>query len=169
VDLNPIRAKIAASPESSDFTSAQDRLADLKTAEEVSTPDAQDNRIEHGERAGWLAPIPLEPKRQAVRGRTSERRASNKGCLLMGLGDYLQLLDWTGRQIRSGKRGAMPADLEPLFERLGISTELWVDCVVNFRKWFRSSVGRPKSMEAAAETRGHNRAISIRSARRAFP
>ena len=86
----------------------------------------------------------------------------------MGLGDYLQLLDWTGRQIRSDKRGAMPANLEPLFERLGISPELWVDCVLNFRKWFRSSVGRPKSMEAAAEARGHNRAISINSARRAF-
>ena len=38
--------------------------------------------------------------------------------------------------------------------------ELWVDCVLNFRKWFRSSGGRPKSMDAAAETRGHNRAIS---------
>ena len=163
-----MRAKIAATPESSDFTSVQDRIVDLKAANEVSTPDAQDNRIEHGERAGWLSPIPLEPKRQAVRAKKTARRASNKGCLSMGLGDYLQLLDWTGRQIRSHKRGAMPANLEPLFERLGISTELWVDCVLNFRKWFRSSVGRPKSMEAAAETRGHNRAISINSARRAF-
>ena len=191
VDLNPVRANIAVSPESSDFTSAQDRIVDLKAAEEVSTPevapssglsatfspdagekglseDTKDNRVEHGQRAGWLAPIPLEPKRQAVRAKTTERRASNKGCLSMGLGDYLQLLEWTGRQIRSDKRGAMPANLEPLFERLGISTELWVDCVLNFRKWFRSSVGRPKSMEAAAETRGHTLAISINSARRAF-
>ena len=191
VDLNPVRANIATSPESSDFTSAQDRIVDLKTAEEVSTrentpssgllatfspdagekeqgEDARDKRVEHGERAGWLAPIPLEPKRQAVRAKNSVRRASNKGCLSMGLGDYLQLLDWTGRQIRSDKRGAMPANLEPLFERLGISTELWVDCVLNFRKWFRSSVGRPKSMEAAAKTHGHNRAISINSAWRVF-
>lgn len=168
VDLNPVRAKIATNPESSDFTSAQDRIVDLKTAGEVSTPDAQDNRIEHGERAGWLAPIPLELKRQAVRAKKTVRRASNKGCLQMGLGDYMQLLDWTGRQIRSDKRGAMPTNLEPLFERLGISTELWVDCVVNFGKWFRSSVGRPKSMEIAAEARGHHRALSIRSARRAF-
>ena len=107
--------------------------------------------------------------RKVLPGRQDQlRRASNKGCLSMGLGDYLQLLDWTGRQIRSDKRGAMPANLEPLFQRLGISTELWVDCVVNFRKWFRSSVGRPKSMEAAAETRGHNRAISVSSAWRAF-
>ena len=191
VDLNPVRANIATSPESSDFTSAQDRILDLQTAEEVSTPevapssglsatfspdagekghseDTKDNRVEHGERAGWVAPIPLEPKRQAVRAKKPVRRASNKGCLSMAIGDYLQLLDWTGGQIRTDKRGAMPANLEPLFERLAISTELWVDCVLNFRKWFRSSVGRPKSMEAAAETRGHTRAISINSARRAF-
>ena len=168
VDLNPIRAGIATKPETSDFTSAQERLADLKTAEDVSTPDAQDNRIEHGERAGWIAPIPLEPKRQAVRAKKTGRRASSKGCRPMTLGDYLQLLDWTGRQIRTRKRGAMPQNLAPLFERLGISTELWVDCVVNFRKWFRSSVGRPKAMEASADARGQNRAISISSARKAF-
>lgn len=45
------------------------------------------------------------------------------GCLSMGRGDYLQPLDWTGRQIRREKRGSLPANLETLFERLGISTK----------------------------------------------
>ncbi|HQX51258.1 MAG TPA: hypothetical protein PLR25_15185 [Planctomycetaceae bacterium] len=200
VDLNPIRAGIATKPETSDFTSVKERIADLKAAGDVATPkeapstgltatfspdagekgQVEDNRIEHGERAGWLAPIALSgdapssglsatfSPEAGEKGELGRRRASSKGCLPMGLGDYLQLLDWTGRQIRTDKRGAMPQNLEPLFERLGISTELWVDCVVNFRKWFRSSVGRPKSMEAAAESRSQNRAISISSARKAF-
>ena len=103
-----------------------------------------------------------------MREKVTTRQASNKGCLPLCLGDYLQLLDWTGRQIRTEKRGAIPQHLETMLERPGISAELWVDCVVNFRRWFRSSVGRPKSMQSAADTRGHNRAISIRSARNAF-
>jgi hypothetical protein len=55
-----------------------------------------------------------------------------------------------------------------IFERPGISSVLWVESVVNVRKWFYTSVGRPISKEAAAERNGHNRAISIDFARRAF-
>jgi REP element-mobilizing transposase RayT len=130
--------------------------------------NAFDAAMELGARAGWLSPIALQPKRQAVRAKKTERRASNKGFLSLGVGEYLQLLDWTARQVRSDKRGAMPAELEPLFERLQISAELWVDCVENFHKWFRSSVGRPKSMATHADAQGHNRAISITSSRRVF-
>jgi hypothetical protein len=112
--------------------------------------------------------IPLQPKRQAVRAKQTDRRASNKGCLSLGLGDYLQLLEWTARQVRTGKRGATPAELAPVFERLEISAELWVECVTHFHKWFRSSVGRPKSKATNAEKKGHNRAISINASRRVF-
>jgi REP element-mobilizing transposase RayT len=190
-DLNPIRAGIAKTPEGSDFTSAQDRLRDLKTAaaecfvaslqcsgkavpstdlEQVPVSERRqfDAAVEHGAKAGWLSPVPLEPKRQAVRAKKTERRASNKGFLPLGIGEYMALLDWTARQVRTDKRGAMPVDLEPIMERLGVSAELWVECVMNFRKWFRSSVGRPKSMSNHADSHGHNRAISISSSRRMF-
>ena len=43
---------MAATPEQSDFTSAQERLADLKSADDVSTADAKDQRTEYGVKAG---------------------------------------------------------------------------------------------------------------------
>jgi hypothetical protein len=134
VDLNPIRAGLAATPESSDFTSAQERIADLKSAEEVSTPNAKDVRIEHGQNAGWLAPVELEPKRKKVREKCSSRRASNQGCVFMTLTEYLQLLDWTGRQLKHSKRGAIPKNAPPILERLDLTPELWLHAVEHFGK-----------------------------------
>jgi REP element-mobilizing transposase RayT len=134
VDLNPVRAGLAATPEKSDFTGAQERIADLKSADDVSTADAKDFRIEHGLNAGWLAPVELEPKRKQAREKCSSRRASNKGCMFMTLAEYLQLLDWTGRQLKPGKRGAIPKNAPPILDRLNLSGELWLHAVEHFGK-----------------------------------
>ncbi|MDA1054676.1 MAG: hypothetical protein O3C40_29965 [Planctomycetota bacterium] len=57
------------------------------------------------------------------------RRASLKGFLSMSLSKYLELLHWTGRQLRSGKRGTIPSALAPILERLGWDTVGWCDLV----------------------------------------
>ena len=36
---------------------------------------------------------------------------------------YLTLLEWTGRQLRAGKRGAIPGQIAPILERLGVIGE----------------------------------------------
>jgi hypothetical protein len=33
---------------------------------------------------------------------------------------YVMLLDWTGRELRRDKRGAIPDDLAPILDRLGV-------------------------------------------------
>jgi hypothetical protein len=41
------------------------------------------------------------------------------------LGDYLELVDWSGRIVREGKRGAIAASTPALLQRLGISEDIW--------------------------------------------
>jgi hypothetical protein len=56
---------------------------------------------------------------------------------------YLDLLDWTGRQIVPDKRGAIPARLAPIVERGGIPTETWLELSLGFGKLFHRVAGCP--------------------------
>jgi REP element-mobilizing transposase RayT len=108
VDLNPIRAAVAQTPETSEFTSLHDRIVDRQSVAPAPSAAARDTHTEHGPKAGWLAPIALEPPCQQSRNRNTDRRLTNRGCLLMSLDQYLQLADWTGRQLRLDKAGRIP-------------------------------------------------------------
>ena len=104
VDLNPIRAGIATTPEESDFTSIQQRIeqtADLAT----QTP--------------LLLPFAREGKPEAL------------PCYFA---DYLALVDWTGRAIRLDKHGHIPHHLAPVLQRLGIEEGQWLGQVTLFRR-----------------------------------
>jgi REP element-mobilizing transposase RayT len=135
IDLNPIRAGIAETPETSQFTSVFERIAALRkpaggmpasafaarAGEESGAPEgaatlaATRERVRRGD---WLSPFELCP--EGALQPASGSRASNTGCLPMRFADYLELLDWTGRQILHGKRGSIPAELKPILERLQI-------------------------------------------------
>ena len=160
VDLNPIRAGIADSPETSEFTSIKERIDDLKQAEQNLSQDTKtttastarkarkpiipkltaaahkryDERVEHGPQAGWVAPLELEPKRKSARQKHTGRRASNRGCLQMSPADYLLLVEWTGRRTVLGKRGKIPNRIPHLLKRLNLSEELWLHTVQKFSK-----------------------------------
>ena len=97
---------------------------------------------------GWLCPICLDGDAEAKAGRSGNRRASNKAYLPMGFEDYLRILDWTGRQVRSDKRGGIPPELRPILERLGVRGESCVDCVQNFGRLLPS--GRVPRLAGAA-------------------
>jgi hypothetical protein len=40
--------------------------------------------------------------------------------------DYLELVDQTGRALREDKRGGIPSDALPVFQRLGIDPDTWM-------------------------------------------
>lgn len=79
---------------------------------------------------------------------TAGDRASDKGFLPMSVADYLELLEWTARQIRADKRGATPATASRIFERLGIDAEVWCELTRDFGRLFGTVAGKPKVIES---------------------
>jgi hypothetical protein len=153
VDLNPIRAGIAEIPEVSPWTSIYLRIQALLARQSL------DNKVESKSNhnplaAAWLAPIDVDAP--APDGPQAElgHRASDKGFLEMTLEKYLQLLDWSGREIRGDKRGAIPAELAPIIERLNISVEHWLEGLVSFTEWFADFAGRPSTLKTHAAEKG---------------
>jgi hypothetical protein len=111
----------------------------------------EDSRTE--DRSGYsgrhLAPVGLKG-RGGETGPCAHKagaRCSNKGFLPMSTAEYLQLLDWTARQVRSDKQGATPQEFAPLFNLLGISAEIWCRLVKDFGKLFSVVAGRPARID----------------------
>jgi hypothetical protein len=122
IDLNPVAAKIAETPETSDYTSikrrvdhveAQDKTAALEAASDGSVAGSQ--AAAGLEESLWLCPI--EDRREL----DSPREGMIPG---FSLGSYLKLVDYTGRLFREGK-ASISVELAGVFERLGCSAQNW--------------------------------------------
>ncbi|NHN37198.1 hypothetical protein G8764_07845 [Pseudomaricurvus alcaniphilus] len=96
VDLNPIRAGMARTPESSDHTSVKERIQPaFKLAEAIKDQNLT---------AKFNLPIkPLLGFEDTVKSETQTGTP-------LSLSDYLQLVDWTGRAIRDGKQALFQTD-----------------------------------------------------------
>ena len=122
IDLNPVAAGLVAVPEAAAHTSikqrvehvtAQGRIADLKPAEQGSVVGVA--RSSGLEESHWLRPI------EDRRGVDSAREGMIAGFTL---GNYLLLLDYTGRLFREGK-ASLSRELNAVFARLGSHAEGW--------------------------------------------
>ena len=77
-----------------------------------------------------------------------------RGIIITGglsRGDYLELLDWTARQVAPGKRGTTPPSTPPLFQRLSgklPTATAWVELVQDFGKLFATVAGHPQTIRA---------------------
>jgi REP element-mobilizing transposase RayT len=108
VELNPIRAKMATTTESSLFTSIKQRIEKLNTRRNGSIKE----RVTHLPLKSFLLP--------------NERL---KDQIPYHFKEYLYLVDWSGRVIREGKRGAIDSDLPPVLTRLNIDPDYWCDAM----------------------------------------
>ncbi len=119
VDLNPIRAQMAGTPESSDFTSVQQRIMQVK---DDFKPKPSTQKI----------PLPRYPLTNPAELANTSRAAPTSPLLdFIGwvdssagipfrLDDYLELVDWSGRIIRADKSGAIPTGTPSILSRLGV-------------------------------------------------
>ena len=126
----------------------------------------QESRVgDKGDRSGrHLAPVELRGGASTIGPCKNKQgaRCSNKGFLPISTAEYLNLLDWTARQTRSGKRGATPKQFAPLFDRLGISAEIWCRLVKDFGRLFSVVAGQPQRID---EHRSKDRSRRYRTRR----
>ena len=138
VDLNPVRADMAQTPEQSDYTSVKARIEALKNADSPEETNPT-----------YLVPFVGNPREPMPKG------------LPFPLKDYLELLDWTGRIIREDKRGAISELVPPILERLHIEPKQWVYLTTHFESRFKGLVGTALKLKQACKRLGYRRTPNV--------
>lgn len=122
IDLNPLAAGIAATPETSRHTSVRQRVEHARRLGKLDSLKAAAKGSIAGSRAAgrleeshWLCPL------EDLRSKGSSREGMLEN---FSLGSYLLLVDYTSRLCRSGK-ARLSQELAGIFERLGTSAEFW--------------------------------------------
>ena len=132
VDLNPIRAGLAESPEASDYTSIQARLT------QPINPTLSPAAIETQGLQGFSPTVSLKPLLHFDEASTAERQTG----IPFAFQDYLELVDWTGRHVHPNKRGAIARQLPPILTRLNLTPAHWLINSTRFEHVFHRRFGR---------------------------
>jgi hypothetical protein len=105
-----------------------------------------------------MSPIEINQRDDATGpdAESSGRRASRKGFLSVSMLSYLELLDWTGREIQAGKVGVIPKHLAPILSRIGLDSHGWCDLVKKFGRTFKRAAGNAESLATEASHRSQN-------------
>ena len=136
VDLNPVRAKIAATPETSAHTSIQRRILALPQGD------------------GTCQPPQLMPFSDGMV--VKKFNPKQMDSLPIQFAMYLELVDQTGRILREDKPGAIDKNALPILERLNLSSENWLYLTRNFHKPFRNLVGAYFRVKEACKQMGQS-------------
>lgn len=134
VDLNPVRAGMAETPETSDFTSIQQRIAEYARACTDASITSEQPRLTRLD-------SPTDDAHPNAFSFTTE--------------DYLELVDWAGRAIRENKRGSIPSTLPPILQRLQLNPEHYLRHVrKGGRGYHVAAIGKVERLRDVAEQLG---------------
>jgi len=121
--------------EKSDYTSIQERIFTVaKTLKKALQQTAKAKQKKTHQ------PTTLYPFLGA------ERQTDAPG-IAYSIVDYFGLIDWTGRAIRSDKKGAIPTHIQPLLEKLFINEEAWLHGVRDFGQAYGCVVGSQAALK----------------------
>lgn len=139
VDLNPIRANMAETPESSEHTSIQRRIGALY------------RKVGNNQPQGLMPFIGSEALAQ-------ETYLSGSG-LPFDFPMYLDLVESTGRIVRGDKAGAISTNAGHILDRLKITHEHWIYLAENFHSPFKNLVGCYHQLKHAYKQLGLQRTL----------
>jgi REP element-mobilizing transposase RayT len=135
VDLNPIRAALAKTPEQSDYTSLQERI--------------------------------LHPESHVLR--PFAEHADDDVGIPFGLKDYLELVDWAGREIKYGKKGFISEHQPPILNRLGMDAAPILDYLRRTDKQSFGALGPVSLLREFAHSMGRRFIKGVSFGRSLFP
>jgi len=125
VDLNPIRVGIVHDLAASEHTSVRQRLQRAETR-----------------------PASLKARLRPMAGMLLAPAFSLRTV------DYLELVDWSGRMVREGRRGTIAADAPPVLSKLGMRERQWQTQMLAIESRYWRAVGSVESLMAKARLLG---------------
>ncbi|MCF6317766.1 MAG: transposase [Proteobacteria bacterium] len=135
VDLNPIRAAMAQTPETSDYTSIQARIKN-KTINLLN----------------FMRIIPDTYPQKRADVKILSRRIFGDKAIPYYLSEYIALIHYTGKCVHPNKRGYISDDIPDILNRLKVEPDTWVEELKQFKTDGITAVGTVTQLKAFCQS-----------------
>jgi hypothetical protein len=82
------------------------------------------------------------------------------------LTDYIELVELTGRVVRSDKRGSMNPHEAPILQRLGVDGESWLELATRIEDLFCSAIGKEQLLKQYRSNTGRKKVRGMGQSKR---
>jgi len=140
VDLNPVRAGIASTPEDAPFTSIRERLLSAARGE-VAAPG--------------LMPF-------------ADQAPADRETIPVAFDDYVEIVRFAAQSFHSREPVVVPAAVATRLERHGLESRNFIDTLRNYPRRFFTMVGQAHRIDTESTRRGYKRRPGIGAARQMY-